>query len=188
MFSWHDLFSSFTVGLCCSLLISTVIAQTLKVDIDHDRIETRAGNRDVKIVCRIPKPIETCRFVVPGVKDEIILSERFQSNKRFEYVGSDQGGRGNGYCKIKIKEVEELFHGNGSCKLNPDNGFEAVAHFEIIISRAPVDPVINIIKPDGRLEADKQIIAECRAKDARPPGENYSETGKIIFKTNFFHI
>lgn len=179
-------FSPFTVVLCCSLLVSTVIAQTLKADIDHDRIETQAGNRDVTIVCRIPQPIVSCRFVIPGVKDEIKLGEKFASkDERFEYVGSDQGGRGSGYCGIKIKEVDESFHGNGSCLLDPDNGIDAVAHFEIIISRAPVDPVIHIIEPTGRLEADKPITAECRADDARPPGENFSKTGNNLCNSLF---
>lgn len=147
-----------------------MIAQTLRADIDHNRIETQVGNKDVTITCRFSKPIVSCRFIIPGVQGEIKLSDTFESrDPRFEYVG---GGRQNGYCGIKIKNIEEEFHGSGMCLLDPDEGTDAIANFDIVISRAPEDPRIAIIDPVGqRLDTDKPITAECVAEDARPPGE-----------------
>lgn len=142
----------------------------LKADIDHNRIETQADNKDVEILCSFPKRIVSCSFKIPGVANEIKLSDTFPSqDPRFEYIGTDKGGRDNGQCGIRIKRVEEDFHGTGLCRLDPDGGQDAIAEFEIIISRAPEDPKVAV-EPNDHLAAEDVITAECVAEDARPAG------------------
>lgn len=164
--------------LCCSLLIATVTPQTLKAIIDRTRIETQAGNTDVVVQCRFTSPLVACHFDIPGVEKSIKLGEGFSTDPRFEYVGGD-GGRKNGFCGIKILKVTEEMHGTGTCRLDPDGGTDAVANFEIVISRAPTDPVIHIIDPTGRLVAGQRVTATCVAEDARPAGKKVKIALKI---------
>lgn len=123
------------------------------------------------IQCRITRPIVACHFDIPGVGRPIKLGETFASaDDRFEYVGGE-GGRAGGFCGVRIREISEDMHGNGTCRLDPDGGTDAVANFEIVISRAPSDPFIQIAEPTGKLVAGNRITATCVAEDARPAGK-----------------
>lgn len=146
-------------------LAASVHGQVNRVaDADPKYIATQEG-QDINLMCRIAQPVASCRFSIPGELNEIKLNPRWARNDNFAYFGE---GLDKGQCGISIRNVKESYHGNATCRLDPDDGqADAIAQIEIVIAKAPHPTELHIPDSD-RLEAGNEIEAECSSIDGRP--------------------
>lgn len=112
-----------------AVIIASVNAQgTQRVaDADPKYIATQEG-QSIKLMCRIALPITSCRFIIPG-ESELKLNPNWPRNDNFRYFGT---GLENGQCGLEILNVREGYHGNATCRLDPNDGLaDAIGNIEI---------------------------------------------------------
>ncbi|CRL03061.1 CLUMA_CG016224, isoform A [Clunio marinus] len=146
--------------------LSTVDGQGNRriADAEPKYVATQEG-QTLNLMCRIALPITSCRFIIPGVPEEIKLNPTWKRNDNFRYHGS---GLENGNCGLTILSIRKEYHGNATCILDPnDGGLDAIGNIEIVIAKAPQLPVIESSNIKD-LEADKEIEVECSSVDGRP--------------------
>lgn len=137
-------------------------------DADPKYIATQEG-ATIELLCRIARPIISCRFNLPGVEDEVKLNPGWARTDNFQYFGS---GLDNGQCGIRITGVREEYHGNATCQLDPNDGqLDAIGTIEIVIAKAPQPPTIEIFGKRDKFEAGDEIESECISQDGRPAAE-----------------
>lgn len=101
-------------------------------DTEPKYVATQEG-QSINLMCRIAQPIATCRFTIPGESNEVKLNPSWTRNDNFRYYGN---GLANGQCGVTIMSVREEYHGNVTCRLDPDDGLaDAVGVIEIGKSR-----------------------------------------------------
>lgn len=132
-------------------------------DPDPRRVETQVG-QSINLLCRIASPIISCRFQIPGLPDIKLNPSWPVQNENFRYYGN---GLDKGQCGITITNVQESYHGNATCVLDPNDGLsDAVGNIEIIIAKPPQEPHITLDTKE--LEAGNTIEPICDSIDGRP--------------------
>lgn len=133
-------------------------------DVDQKQIVTHV-NQTVKLMCRFPAPIKTCRFTFPGEPEEIKLNPDWERTDDFRYHGN---GLEKGHCGVLVVGLKVNHHGTVRCFLDPDDGgVEVIGSIEIYILNAPEQPKI-IFFPDDNFQAGNEIEAHCTSNGGRP--------------------
>lgn len=104
-------------------------------------ISTQEGE-SILLLCKIDKPIFSCRFYVAGLNEEIKLSPSWLRTDNFGYFGA---GLSHGECGMIIKNVTEKYTGSAKCHLDENVGkLDAVGTIEIAVVKAAQQPDIEV--------------------------------------------
>lgn len=126
--------TSFFVSLTSTSFITAIVASVNAqgtqrfADADPKYVATQEG-QSINLMCRIALPITSCRFIIPGEVNEVKLNPSWTRNDNFRYYGN---GLENGQCGVSILNVREEYHGNATCRLDPNDGqADAIGTIEI---------------------------------------------------------
>lgn len=125
---------SFSLSLNSTSFITAIVASVNAqgtqrfADADPKYVATQEG-QSINLMCRIALPITSCRFIIPGEVNEVKLNPSWTRNDNFRYYGN---GLENGQCGVTILNVREEYHGNVTCRLDPNDGqADAIGTIEI---------------------------------------------------------
>jgi hypothetical protein len=120
------------------------------------------------LLCSYEDPIIGCKFVIPGVVNQIQLAPQqppfiiTESGFKFSYFGN---GYERGDCGVTIHNLTFVNHGDAVCTLVISDDMEINETVEIRIKNHPIRtaPKIRILNNDKSLKIGQMLMAECIA-------------------------
>ncbi|XP_031789401.1 fasciclin-3 isoform X3 [Nasonia vitripennis] len=139
--------------------------QNLPVDIVPDnQVAVRQG-QEQKILCKLPVPLQVCRFTIPG-ESSLVLRDGQSAEDGIAYYGE---GLKKGHCGVAISTIREKHDGNVTCFLTPDNGrSETSATVRMIVAKAPLQPQLTL-NSNYPYKTGEKMVVSCVAMEGRPP-------------------
>ncbi|OXU30427.1 hypothetical protein TSAR_004479 [Trichomalopsis sarcophagae] len=140
--------------------------QNLPVDIVPDnQVAVRQG-QEQKILCKLPVPLQVCRFTIPGETSSLVLRDGQSAEDGIAYYGE---GLKKGHCGVAISTIREKHDGNVTCFLTPDNGrSETSATVRMIVAKAPLQPQLTL-NSNYPYKTGEKMVVSCVAMEGRPP-------------------